>query len=510
MPFALLLALCLSPDEALEGLRSPSLADREAAVRALARSGIPCDALAEHLAHPDLRVALGVAEALRERGDPAALPFLAEAAGHPDPERGEAAARAHVELALDCGREAGEGGGEGIGGRRLLQATRAAVIDQVARTESWRAEDQPQRYRRLLDGGPRVGAALAELAADRHAEASRRAVAIAVLPRWAGEEALPLLLPLVEDPEPAVRAAAAAALLATGAEEAYARLALLLETQAGEEPNVRSCALAAVKRGGVPTRAGVDQLVRLVQLGPAPEASHAAAALQRADPERAATVVGARVRALLGSGRAVEGADLAAGLFLVRGGPVGPELEAACRGSGEALVRLCVTPAREEALAGLRPFLAPDRTAALRETLRIEIVEALLRRHAAPWCDRAAFAGPLLLTDVTRLRAKAASLLEGAPAAELAPLRPLLEPCLQNPNESVRVAAAAALAESAPEAVLPVLAHALHDGDAYAASVAVRALKTMGRIPAGFAWNAPPAERRALARGLLRGGSGKE
>jgi len=72
------------------------------------------------------------------------------------------------------------------------------------------------------------------------------------------------------------------------------------------------------------------------------------------------------------------------------------------------------------------------------------------------------------------------------------------------------VAAAAALIEMLPEAALPVLAHALHDGDAYAASVAVRALRTAGRIPSGVGWNAPPAERRALARSLLRGPSGKE
>jgi len=380
----LLLALCLPPDEAREGLRSPSLADREAAVRALARSDLPCDALAQHLAHPDLRVALGVAEALRERGDPAALPFLAAASAHPDPERGETAARAFAELALDCGLEPGEGGGEGMGGRRRFEATRAAVLDQVARTDSWRAGDQPQRYRRLLDGGPWVGAALAELAADRRAEPSRRAVAIAASVRWGGEEALPLLLPLAQDPEPAVRSAAAVALLATGAKEAHTRLALLLELPAGEDPTVRSCATAAVKRGGVPTDEGLALLVRLVQLGPPPEASHAAAALHRVDPERAAILVAARVRALLGSGRAVEGADLAAGLFLVRGGPPGADLEAECRGSGEALVRLCVVADREDAIAGLAPFLAPDRSAALRETLRIEIVEALLRRHAAP------------------------------------------------------------------------------------------------------------------------------
>jgi hypothetical protein len=494
----LLLGALFAADPA-EGLASPFRDAREAAIRELARLG--AGAIRPLLDHADLRVGLGAIEALGRCGVEAAEP-LAAAAGHRDPERGAAAARALVALACERLLDLEALSAPPLAVERLETAVRSEVAERIALLRAPPAFDQPQVYRPMFVLGRAAERALLASAADRALEGDARAHAVVALARLAGAEAAPALRAALEDSEPAVRGAAATMLVRLGDVEGCRALAAALGRGFRLDALVRQAAVAAVAAGAEADGEGLATLEAIVERMSLPEACAAAAALRRADPNRAARAVAVRMRRFLASEQAVPGAGAGAAALALAADATESSWADSLRGHPDALLRAAVARG-PGALQAARALFAPSRDDAGREGVRVQVVATLLLRHDAPWDDRLACAQPLLSSDASHYRRWGAALLEGAPAEVVAPVAPALVAILEDRVETTRLLAAAAVAPHAPAGAARVALLALVDGDPQAARTAARVLAAAGHDLATLDSRAPVRERRRRALAAL-------
>jgi len=486
----LVLAQAASP---LEDLAHESRAVRDAAIRSLAEGGPPSTAIAALLGDPDERVALGAAEVLRRRRDPDVLPLLARAADVPDATRGAAAAEALVATAGEALFDVSSLGFPGMTvlPARLDDAYRGTIRDAFLSADSSASVDRPQAYRHLYGGGPHAARALRALAGDTKAPVAARAHALHALVRLTGDAPLEWLA----DPEPSLREAAALLVLRYGDASGLARLAARLEQTSALRVLELHCAALAARRAGRVGPAGVLALERAVRDQEPRLAADAAAALLRADPEAGRNALRARVLRHLAEAERFPGTGCEAALFELRAGPLPDDLRARMRAVEDPLLSACVA---DDPVARLRPLLAQG--AGRRESLRVEIAARVLCRPDVPEADRILFAASVLATDFSSSRCAGLESLRGTDPTRWAALRPLVTERLGDPEESVRVAAAALLLPD-PRAVA-VCADALYDGDPWTARrVAAMLLDAkLGTVDA----RAPVAERRRASLELRR------
>jgi hypothetical protein len=301
------------------------------------------------------------------------------------------------------------------------------------------------------------------------------------------------------DAEPAVRAAAAALVLRHGGEQDLARLAARLATRTLRAPELHCAALAARRAGGVGPEA-VATLERAVRDREARVAADAAAALVAADRAAGERAIRARVLRHLAEAERVPGCGTEAAILEIRAGPLPEDLRARMRASPDPLLSACVS---EDPVGRLRPLLG--RNGGARETHRVEILGHLLATPGVPDADRVLFAASVVASDVSAARRAGLEALRGVPGERWAALLEPVAAALADPDESVRLAAAALLLPD-PRALL-VCAEALYDGDPWAAR-RVAAMFPRAGLPE-IDPRAPVAERRKASlefrRRALRG-----
>jgi hypothetical protein len=492
---AAVLLVALAQAVPARDLAHESRAVRDEAVRRLAAGGSPSSEIAALLDDPDERIALGAAEVLRRRRDPAVLPALARAANGPDAARGAAAAAALVATAGEA-REVVPFEGMDLLAARLAAAWREAVRETLLPLRHHPSVNSPQAYRAFHAGGDHAARALLEILRDEGAPAAVRAHACHAYARVAGEAPPD---PLLADHEPLVREAAAALVLRYGDP---AQVAALLDTGRPLRSAELICAAAAVRRTGRVGAAGAGELERAVLDAPVALAAESAAALLAADPERGAKALHARAARHLTDAEGVRGRGLEAALLHLRAGPLPGDLLARMRVLDDPLLSAC---AAENALDRLRPVLVARPGS--REALRAEIVARLLEEHRAPAADRVLFAAGALASGVHASRRLALEALRAVPPEAWAALRPPALEALSDRDESVRLAAVALLLPDAR--ALSVAADALYDGDPWAArrvAGLLAGVTGLARIDA----RAPVAARRQAARELRRAADPRE
>lgn len=492
-----LILLLAQPAPPVADLAHDSRAVRDAAIRSLAAGGPTSAAIAALLGDADERVALGAAEVLRLRRDPGILPLLARAADSPDATRGAAAAAALVATAGEALADVSTLSFPGMTvlPSRLDDAYREAVREALLPLRAPPSADRPQPYRRLLGGGAHAARALAELAADPGAPAFARAHALHAHARLTGDAPVGFLA----DAEPAVRVAAAQLVLRHGDEEDLARLVARLGTGTLGASELHCAALAARRAGGVGPE-GAGMLERAVRDRDARVAADAAAALLAFDRVAGERALRARVLRHLAEAERVPGCGSEAAIFEVRAGPLPEDLRERMRGFEDPLLSACVS---EDPVGRLRPLLGKN--AGTRETHRVEIAASLLAQGGAAEADRVLFASSVLASGVSSARRAGLEALRGIRQERWAVRLPRVAAALEDPDESVRLAAAALLLPDPRAAV--VCADALHDGDPWAARHVAAMLARAGLGEPDP--RAPVAERRKASlefrRKALRG-----
>lgn len=492
-----LVLLLAQPAPPVSDLAHDSRAVRDAAIRSLVEGDLPSAAIAALLGDPDERVALGAAEVLRLRRDPDVLPLLARAADSPDATRGAAAAAALVATAGEALADVSALSFPGMTvlPSRLDEAYGEAVREALLPLRAPPSAERSQPYRPLFGGGAHAARALAGLAADPGAPAFARAHALHAHARLTGAAPGGFL----GDAEPAVRAAAAELVLRYGGEEDLARLAARLGTRTLRPPELHCAALAARRSGGLGPE-GTGALERAVGDRDARVAADAAAALLAADPVAGERAMRARVLRHLAEAERVPGCGSEAAIFEIRAGPLPEDLRARMRACEDPLVSACVS---DDPVARLRPMLG--RNAGTREIHRVEIAAHVLAEADAADADRILFASSVIASDVSSARRAGLEALRGIPQERWAVLLARVAALLEDPDESVRLAAAALLLPD-PRAVV-VCADALYDGDPWSAR-RVGAMLSRAAL-GGPDPRAPVADRRKasleLRRRALRG-----
>lgn len=504
MATAVLCLLIAQATDDLEGLKHPSRAVREASIERLAAQGPPSAELVEHVAHADARVAAGVAAILRLRCDATVLPALARHADRRDPARADAAAHLLVAIAARRRTPLADLHFEGMEllPRRLEQAVESQVLELLGSFRRRPSLERPQLYRPLLAGGPYASKVLERLVRDTQRSGVLRAHALHACLRLVGREGRPRVAVGLHDAQPEVRAAAAQLAWRYGME--IDTLAGLLASGRPLGATVRSYAVAAAERRRRLDRESALRLFDLAWEAPARTAVGTAAALEVTHPDLAGKLIRKHVEHALEADRRRVGAGLAAGLFELRVGPLGPELRERLGAARTPLLRALVEEDADKALALMRPSLAPAAAVGRQEAFRVEIVSALLRRYRAPWADRVAFGGTAIRREFAAARRLGAQALRGAPEDLVRPLVPRLRELLADGDASVRLAAAAVLL---PEpAARQVCADALYDGDPIAARRVAACLAPETQVDP----KAPVAARRRLAARISPGGRDKE
>jgi hypothetical protein len=222
----------------------------------------------------------------------------------------------------------------------------------------------------------------------------------------------------------------------------------------------------------------------------APLAADAAAALAAADPEAGAQALRRRVLRHVAQAEQTPGAGAEAVIFELRAGPLPEDLRARMGAAGDPLLAACVAA---DPVAALRPLV---RSAGSDERVRVELASRVLRK--APDTDRVFFAASVLTSEVPSARRAGLEILRGLDARTWAALRPSVEDALGDPDEPLRLAAAALLAPD-PRA-LAVCADALYDGDPSSSAKVAAILEAAGSP--GCDPRAPVAERRRASLAL--------
>ncbi len=483
LPLIFLLPIVAGAEE-LAALNDPSRGVREAAVGRLAASELTVANLIALLGHDEDRVRRGVCRALALRGDPSAIPALMVEAPPGTPEAiVDIAERNRLDLpaiALLAKPELRVA---------LEQAHAARVHALVARGGRSLDLSRPQSYRRLFAGGVWAERLLLEIALDAEQPSARRVRAVHGAHLMLGRAMHDDLAALITDVDPNVRSAARVLLWRLHTEQGNKVLAALLEQGDLNRSKDLFTLVSAAEQGGELSNRGAEFLANLIKKGEPALAADAGRVLLRKDRERAIELLHTRVRAEL----AQKNPRPAALFFLACGRPTTRFVHMAsnCK---DPLVRLAAEP-RVSKLAPslLKELLDPEPGPF--EWIRVRVVTAQLYRTGAPWEDKQRFVRGLLATDVASWRASGLSMLRGAPADILKPLRSQIVRAMGESHESVRVFAAILLMPATD--AQRVLWSALYDGDLRTAWVAGP------KLDPGIGRQTPVAERRRRAREAL-------
>ncbi|MEM8882924.1 MAG: HEAT repeat domain-containing protein [Planctomycetota bacterium] len=479
MTIALLLLLFADPVTGM--LQSESRLLREQGVERLGGPDYATSDVLALLNHDDERVRRGATRALARRADPVALPALLQ---WEDAASAEAiwsiAARNRLDLptlALLTTEPMEE---------HLRRATAAAVHAHLGRFRRRPRTSSPERHRILIAGGGWAVEELDRIVQDPSQGRAKRAQAVYALVLMEGRLRLPMLVTLLQDREPYVRATAAHQLWFLRRNEGYTALAAQLHKGRELDPEVMPYAVSGATQMRVAGDLPLEELERIIRDEEPYYAGGAGQALLRLDRTRG-------VRAMVRRGRktTAESTDLELGVLLYRCARDFEGCRALVRDIKEPLVRVRYANAKES-LTVARAHLEPRMGST--EWMRVFIVGKLLNRSNATADDHLAFARPLLATDSTRWHATALDHLRKVPKARWADLRPRIRQALRQPHARTRVNAARLLMPD--PAAKRVLWMALYDGDAGVASIASRVL--------GLERDLPVPERRRRARSALR------
>jgi hypothetical protein len=497
---ALLLLLAPSPEaDPFARLKDPTRLVRERAVRRLAACERPTAELAARLDDPSVRVAAGVAEALAERDDPAALPALLAAADGPVPARAGPAARAAVRIALEH-RVLLDG--IDVAGRPRLEArlaaeVRAAVLASLGELRHEPACRHGACYGPLLAAGRFAAPALRALAFDEGRPGRLRGHALHAYARLVGAAAAPVVDRALADPLERLRIVAARLAERYGFEASTRRLAAWLDEDRVLSTTEIAVGIRALPEGARIGDAAAKRLRGVVRHGPHYYAADAAAALRATRPAEAEAALRLRIDDLLSAPALANGNSLVLVGFWCRLGPFDDALRQRFEATGQPVLRAVLAPDWKTARARLGGLVAPDLPVGGREPGRVRAVYLLLRRFDAPPADRVAYARSVLGHDASVLRRYGLWSLRGIEPEAWRALRPVVARCLDDHDEWTRLAAARLLVPD-PRA-LRVCGESLYLGDPVAAREVASILGA--RCPAEAA--APVAERRRRALEFL-------